>query len=217
MTAQAPPDLTTRKTISSRRKVIEAAVIIVLSTLLVFTLSSVALLIYTEGTREPTVHTVEIPQGSFALIEQGENPLNIPPTWTFYADDTLVLDNRDDVPHTLGNWVVPPNTIQAFELQPVYGGFFTCTLHPSGGITLNIQPRDYDFSIIALPTFGFGLALGIVIVIGLNVMRGLDKGDDDEWLTVGINGDNRDRSAIEQEIANDIDGRRPVGNSSESR
>lgn len=217
MTAQAPPDLTTRKTISSRRKVIEAAVIIVLSTLLVFTLSSVALLIYTEGTREPTVHTVEIPQGSFALIEQGENPLNIPPTWTFYADDTLVLDNRDDVPHTLGNWVVPPNTIQAFELQPVYGGFFTCTLHPSGGITLNIQPRDYDFSIIALPTFGFGLALGIVIVIGLNVMRGLDKGDDEEWLTVGINGDNRDRSAIEQEIANDIDGRRPVGNSSESR
>ena len=217
MTVQAPPDLTTRKTISPRRKAIEAAVIIVLSTLLVFALSSVALLIYTEGTREPTVHTVEIPEGSFALIEQGENPLNIPPTWTFYADDTLVLDNRDDVPHTLGNWVVPPNTIQAFELQPVYGGFFTCTLHPSGGITLSIQPRDYDFSIIALPTFGFGLALGIVITIGLNVMRALDRGDDDEWLAVGINGDNRDRSAIEQEIANDLDDPQRLSDSSESR
>ena len=204
MTIQAPPDLTTRKTISGRRKAIEAVVIIVLSTLLVFTLSSVALLIYTEGTREPTVHTIDIPAGSFELIEQGENPLDIPPAWTFYADDTLVLDNQDDVAHTLGNWVVPPNTIQAFELQPAYGGFFTCTLHPSGAITLNIQPRDYDFSIIALPTFGFGLALGIVIVIGLNVMRALDKGDDDEWLREGIHGDNRDRSAIEQEIAHDI-------------
>lgn len=205
MTIKAPPDLTTRKTISPRRRLIEAVVIVTLSVLLVFALSSIALLIYTEGSREPTVHTIEIPEGSFELIEQGENPLDIPPTWTFYADDTLVLDNRDDVAHTLGNWVVPPNTIQAFELQPAYGGFFTCTLHPSGAITLNIQPRDYDFSIIALPTFGFGFALGFVIVIGLNVMRALDKDDDDEWVTAGIHGDNRDRSAIEQEIAYDID------------
>lgn len=216
MTVQAPPDLTTKKPISSRRKVIEAVVIISLSTLLVFALSSIALLIYTEGTREPTVHTIEIPPGSFALIEQGENPLDISPSWTFYADDTLVLDNRDDVPHSLGNWVVPPNTIQAFELQPVYGGFFTCTLHPSGAITLNIQPRDYDFSIIALPTFGFGLALGIVIVIGLNVMRALDRTDDDEWMRVGIHGDNRDRSAVEQAIAQDL-GSSQTADSSESR
>lgn len=216
MTIQAPPDLTIRKRVSPRRKMIEAVVIIVLSTLLVFALSSVALLIYTEGTREPTVHTIEIPPGSFDLIEQGENPLDIPPAWTFYADDTLVLDNRDDVPHTLGNWVVPPNTIQAFELQPVYGGFFACTLHPSGAITLNIQPRDYDFSIIALPTFGFGLALGIVIVIGLNMMRALDRDDDDEWMRAGIHGDNRDRSAVEQAIAQDLGRDREVG-SSESR
>ncbi len=71
--------------------------------------------------------------------------------------------------------------------------------------------------IIALPTFGFGLALGIVIVIGLNVMRALDKGDDDEWLAVGVGGDNRDRSAIEQEIAHDLDARRSMSDSSESR
>lgn len=211
-----PPDLTTRKPISTRRKVIEAVVIVAVSILFVFALSSIALLIYTEGSREPTVHTIEIPPGSFELIEQGENPLDIPPTWTFYADDTLVLDNRDDVAHTLGNWVVPPNTIQAFELQPAYGGFFTCTLHPSGAITLSIEPRDYDFSIIALPVFGFGIALGVVIVIGLNVMRALDKGDDDEWLRAGIHGDTRDRSAIEQEIAQDLDRSVAVADSPES-
>ena len=130
------------------------------------------------------------------MIEQGQNPLDIPPTWTFYADDTLVLNNRDDVAHTLGNWVVPPNTIQAFELQPAYGGFFTCSLHPSGAITLNIQPRDYDFSIIALPTFGFGIAVGVVIVIGLNVARALDH-DEDEWIEAGL-GSAQDRSAVDQ-------------------
>ncbi len=187
---------TNKKSYSSRRRVIEAIVIVAASTFLVFALSSIALLIYTEGSREPTSHTVDIPPGSFELIAQGENPLDIPPSWTFYADDTLILDNRDDVPHTLGNWVVPPNTIQAFELQPAYGGFFTCSLHPSGAITLNIQPRDYDFSIIALPTFGFGIALGLVIVIGLNVMRALDH-NEDEWLSEAIDGSPIDKSAID--------------------
>ncbi|MDJ0790612.1 MAG: hypothetical protein QNJ71_01830 [Acidimicrobiia bacterium] len=187
---------TNKKSYSSRRRVIEAIVIVAAATFLVFALSSIALLIYTEGSREPTSHTVDIPPGSFELIVQGENPLNIPPSWTFYADDTLILDNRDDVAHTLGNWVVPPNTIQAFELQPAYGGFFTCSLHPSGAITLNIQPRDYDFSIIALPTFGFGIALGLVIVIGLNVMRALDH-NEDEWLSEAIDGSPIDKSAID--------------------
>ena len=193
----------TKQPISQRRRIIEAALILTAASFVVFALSSIALLIYTQGSRDPIVHTIEIPLGSYDLILQGENPLEIPPTWTFYADDTLVLDNRDDVPHTLGNWVVAPNTIQSFELQPAYGGVFACTLHPSGGITLNVQPRAYDFSIIAFPTFGFGIALGIVIIIGLNVMRALDR-DEDDWLHEGVNGPIRDRSAIEQEIAQDL-------------
>ncbi|MGI9666896.1 MAG: hypothetical protein ACR2N2_07345 [Acidimicrobiia bacterium] len=181
MTSTAQREPTQKKQISRRRRWVEAVVIIAASTLLIFTLSSIALLIYTDDTRDPTTHTIEIPPGSYELIEQGENPLEVPPTWTFYADDTLVLDNRDSVAHSLGNWVIPPNTIQAFEMQPAYGGLFTCSLHPSGAITLNIQPRDYDFALIAFPTFGFGLAVGIVIVIGLNVMRGLEN-DEDEWI-----------------------------------
>jgi len=188
-----------KKVYSPRRRFIEAAVIIGASVLLVFTLSSIALLIYTEGSREPTVHTVEIAPGSWELIEQGENPLDIPPGWTFYADDTLVLDNQDSVAHTLGNWVVPPNTIQAFELQPAYGGFFTCSLHPSGAITLTIQPRDFDFGLVAIPTFGFGVALGVVIVIGLSVMRALDH-DEDEWLHEAIDGSPIDRSAMDDAL-----------------
>lgn len=166
------------KTYSTRRKWIEAFLLIGGATLVVFLLTSLALLIYTDGSRDPTVHVLEIPAGSWELIEQGENPLEIPPTWSFYADDTLVLDNQDDIAHTLGNWYVPPNTIRRFELQPAYGGFFTCSLHPSGGVTLDIQPRDYDFAFIALPVFGFGIAIGIILWIGLNVTRSLDNEPD---------------------------------------
>ena len=182
MTDSAPA----KKTYSRRRKWIEAFLLIAASTFVVFVLSTIALLIYTDGAREPTVRVLDIPPGSWDLIEQGENPLEIPPTWSFYADDTLVLDNRDDVPHTLGNWYVPPNTVRRFELQPAYGGFFVCSLHPSGGITLDIQPRDFDFAIIAYPVFGFGIAVGIILWIGLNVMRSLDHEPDvSEYLNSG--------------------------------
>ena len=167
-----------KKTYTKRRKWTELFLLIAASMTVVFILSSIALLIYTNGSREPAVHVLDIPPGSWDLIEQGENPLEIPPTWSFYADDTLVLDNRDDVAHTLGSWYVPPNTVRRFELQPAYGGVFACSLHPSGGITLDIQPRDFDFAIIAFPVLGFGFSVGVILWIGLNVMRSLDHEPD---------------------------------------
>ena len=166
------------KHISRRRRLIEAVLLIIGSTILIGMLSSIALVMYTADSRQPTTRTIVIAEGSSELIAQGENPLEIPPTWSFLADDTLVLDNRDDVPHTLGAWYVPPNTVRRFDLQPAYGGFFVCSLHPSGAITLDIQPRDYDFALIAAPTFGFGFSVGIILFIGLSVSRVLGAGDD---------------------------------------
>lgn len=172
------------KHISTRRRWIEAALLILGSTILVGTLSSIALLMYTADARQPATRTIVIPEGSSELIARGENPLEVPPTWSFLADDTLILDNKDDVPHTLGNWFVPPNTVRRFELQPAYGGFFACSLHPAGAITLDIQPRDFDFALIAAPTFGFGFSVGVILFIGLNVSRALSAGDDGYSLDV---------------------------------
>lgn len=166
------------KHISTRRRWIEATLLIVGSTILIGTLSSIALLMYTADSRQPTTRTIVIEEGSSDLIAQGQNPLEIPPTWSFLADDTLVLDNQDDVAHTLGTWYVPPNTVRRFDLQPAYGGFFVCTLHPDGAVTLDIQPRDYDFALIAAPTFGFGFSVGIILFIGLTVSRALGSEDD---------------------------------------
>jgi hypothetical protein len=167
-----------KKHISTRRRLIEGVLLIIGATIVVGSLSSLALVMYTADARQPNTRTIVIEAGSSDLIAQGENPLEIPPTWSFLADDTLVLDNRDDVPHTLGAWYVPPNTVRRFDLQPAYGGFFVCSLHPSGAITLDIQPRDYDFALIAAPTFGFGFSVGVILFIGLNVSRVLGAGDD---------------------------------------
>ncbi len=192
-----------KKHISTRRRLIEAIVLMVGSTLLVGGLASLALVLYTQGSRQPVTRTIVIPEGSHVLIEQGENPLDIPPTWSFLADDTLVLDNLDSVPHTLGNWQVPPHTVRRFELQPAYGGFFVCSLHPSGAITLDIQPRDYDFRLVAFPTFGFGLSVGIILFVGLNVSRAMDAGGD-PYRRDDIEGSAVDPSAMEDEPSGSV-------------
>lgn len=192
-------DATERTPLTRRRRILEAVALIVGSTIVIGVLSSIALLLYTEDSRQPTVHTLVIPAGAYDLIEQGENPLEIPPTWSFLADDTLVLDNQDDITHVLGAWTVPPNTIRSFELQPAYGGFFTCSLHPSGAITLNIEPRDYDFRLIAATTFGFGLSVGLVLWIGISVSRAMGGSHGDPYRRDELpsnGGDDRESEAL---------------------
>lgn len=180
-----------KRTVSLRRRIIEAAVLIIGSTLVIGLLSSIALLIYTKDAREPTVHVLDIPLGSYERILGGENVLDIPSTWAFYAGDAIVLDNKDDVTHTIGTWSVPPNTTRRFGLQPAFGGNFTCSLLPSGTVTLDIQPRAFDFSIIALTTFGFGMSVGVILVIGLTMIRAMSHEDDDDWADAGFNGEAR--------------------------
>ncbi len=167
-----------KRPVSRRRKIIEAVVLIAGSMVFVGILSSIALLIYTDGSREPTVRTIVIPDGANEKILRGENPLEISSTESFLADDTLVLDNQDSVTHVLGAWTVPAHTIRRFELQPAYGGLFVCSLHPSGAITLDIKPRDYDVKLVAAPTLGFGFALGLVLWIGISVSRVMGAGGD---------------------------------------
>ena len=187
-TAPAPDR---KRTVSRKRWFLEAAALIIGSTLVVGILSSVALLIYTKDAAEPTVHVLDIPLGSYDRILGGDNVLDIPSTWAFYAGDAIVLDNKDDVTHTIGTWSVPPNTTRRFGLQQAFGGNFTCSLLPSGTVTLDIQPRGYDFSTIALTTFGFGMSVGVILLIGLAIMRAMSHEEDDDWVDTGFSGESR--------------------------
>ncbi len=178
-----------KKQVSGRRKLVELIGLIAVSTLVMFVLSSIALLIYTNDSGDPVQYSLDIPPGSSNLIEDGENPLEIPPTWTFNTEDTLRIENRDDVTHTLGDWTVLPLTVETFELLSTSSGTFPSTLHPSGTVTLDVQPRDFVFSFIAYSTFGFGIAIGIILFIGLTIARALDH-DEDEWQDIDVSRSN---------------------------
>ena len=191
MPQQTIPKPGGRQKISRRRRGLEALALILGSTLVIGILSSIALLIYTKDAREPTVHVLDIPLGSYDRILEGENVLDLPSTWAFYAGDAIVLDNKDDVTHTIGTWSVPPNTTRRFGLAPAFGGNFTCSLLPSGTVTIDIQPRGYDFSIIAMTTFGFGFSVGVILFISLTLMRAMSHEEDEDWVETGFNGETR--------------------------
>ena len=180
-----------KRQISRKRRALEAVALIVGSTLVIGILSSIALLIYTKDAREPTVHVLDIPLGSYDRILEGENVLDLPSTWAFYVGDAIVLDNKDDVTHTIGTWSVPPNTTRRFGLVPAFGGNFTCSLLPSGTVTIDIQPRGFDFSIIALTTFGFGFSVGVILLISLTLIRAMSHEEDEDWVESGFNGESR--------------------------
>ena len=97
------------KRIPGWRRLLELLVFVALSTLVVFVLSTIGLVLYTQGNVGMGDVTVVIPVGSGELITDGGNVLDVPPVWTFSTGDTLTLDNRDLVEHTLGDQSVAAN------------------------------------------------------------------------------------------------------------
>jgi len=112
---------------------------VTLATIGMWVICAVALLIYTNGARAPQTHTLVIPDGTSQLIAAGQNPLEIPATWSFLADDTLKLVNRDRVDHWFGGFFVPALTTREYGLQQTFGGSLFCSVHPAGAVTIDVH------------------------------------------------------------------------------
>ncbi len=170
------------KRIATWRRLLELLVFVALSTLLVFVLSTTALVLYTQGTAGTGDVTVVIPVGSSELISDGENVLDVPPVWAFSTDDTLTLDNRDLVEHTLGDQSVAANQSLVIVMDVPSDRDLPTTLHPLGIVTVSVEPSGYDFSLIAYPTFAFGISVGIIVYVGFSIARAMGRHDDEDWV-----------------------------------
>ena len=94
----------------------------------------------------------------------GENPLEIPSTWSFLADDTLRLVNRDDVQHWIGTFHVPPRETVEYTLGTTIGGSLFCTVHPDEAIVIDVEARTFDWRLTLFPTLVLGPAVGLILV-----------------------------------------------------
>jgi len=153
---------------------------VLITTFALWLLLAVALWIYTADSRNPTTHTLDIPDGTIELIASGENPLEIPSTWAFLADDTLVLENHDRVDHWLGNFWVPAHETREYNLQPDYGGSVLCSLHPTGAINIDVGLRDFDWKATVVPTLALGPFVGFILAGTRRVMNALDEPEDEQ-------------------------------------
>jgi hypothetical protein len=160
---------------------VELAAFIVGSTLVVFVLSAVALVIYTQGTAERADVVVVVAQGSSEMIATGEALGDVPPVWTFNDGDTLTIDNRDTVDHSFGEWTVAPGNSVLISMDVSVDGDQLTTLHPTGVVTVNVEPAGFEFSIIAFTTYAFGISIGIILYVGFSIARAMGRHDDEDW------------------------------------
>ncbi|MCP3856982.1 MAG: hypothetical protein GY745_18875 [Actinomycetia bacterium] len=152
------------------------AVTVLLTTLLVWIVCYVALWFYAGPGRPPERREVVIEQGDAVRIARGENPLEIPSTWSFRSGDVLVLDNRDSAIHVVGPWTVGPGQIVELTLRASVPSAF-CSIHPDGVLSISVDPRRTDFAVTLTPTLLLGPPLGVVAYAVRQVFSRLEESD----------------------------------------
>jgi hypothetical protein len=148
--------------------------LVVATTAIVYVVSALAMIMYTSGARDSKEYTLLIPAGTGAAIASGENPLEIPSTWTFQSGDLLTLVNKDASGHWLGGlWVLPGETA-SYTLRPSIAGIFSCSLHPAGEIVIDVEVSGFDWRLVMVPTLAVGPLLGLVAVAVRRVLSAIE-------------------------------------------
>jgi hypothetical protein len=143
----------------------------------VWGLTAISLLLIGRIAREPRTVEIVIPPGTAAGLEAGVDVLRLPRTLSLVAGDELVVRNDDRVTHIVGpNVVAPGQTVRAV-VRPSLAGAFTCTVHPSGTLALEVRPRGLDLRLTVLPTLLIGVPLGLGLLGLVEVLRRLGASD----------------------------------------
>lgn len=92
------------------------------------------------GARDGVERRIVIPAGTAARVAAGEEVDLLPSSYRLRVSDRLVVVNEDVVAHQVGPFRVEPGTTftRRFSETATYDGF--CSLHPAGGLTLDIEP-----------------------------------------------------------------------------
>lgn len=138
---------------------------------LVFGVTLLTLRAFTVGVHSGARHELVIEAGTAARIARGENPDLVPPAWTLYDGDVVVLDNRDSVTHRFAGWAVYPQTTLDVPLSVQASTSLFCSLHPAGRVALEVLPAAASPRLAMAPTVLVGSALGIAAVFVRRMLR----------------------------------------------
>jgi hypothetical protein len=155
--------------------------------LTMWVLVGLALIIYTSDSRQTVNdYVIDIAEGSSVLIAAGQNPLDIDVAWDTFVGDSITLANDDIVAHTFGPWTVAAGSTDLHILTNSLTRSYACSLHPSGAISLNVQPRSFDFGLTVKPALMLGIPTALVFTFGQLLREALEeKKDEDEIVADG--------------------------------
>ena len=80
---------------------------------------------------------LDIPPGTSVKVAQGTSVL--PQDMTFVLGDTLVVNNRDSVPHTLGPLFIPAGSSASLTLNHIGNLSYVCSFQPTKYQGLDVQ------------------------------------------------------------------------------
>ena len=84
--------------------------------------------------------TYIIPPGAGEKLADGQDTVELPDELILTGiQDTLVIENQDDVVHSFGPFVILPHTtlLKRFTTSGTYQG--SCTFHPDQHVTLTVK------------------------------------------------------------------------------
>ena len=109
--------------------------------------------------RPATDDELTIPLGTAAAISSGQGAF-VPATVSLVPGGRLIVYNRDEVEHAVGNVVIPPGATAEIT-APEEGGGFACTIHPSGFLGVRLTERP-SFLTTIVPALFVGLPIGLL-------------------------------------------------------
>ena len=122
--------------------------------------------------RPPKTIVLDIPPGTSARVAQGASVL--PQDMTFVLGDTLVVQNRDSVAHTLGPLFIPSGSSASLTLDHIGNLSYVCSFQPTKYLGLNVVDA-LTFATRLEGIFIAGIPLGILFALYSLILRPLKK------------------------------------------
>jgi plastocyanin len=119
---------------ATRQRRAAGIVTTVMISLAVVALAVVGFAVFRASTHGSTRHVIDIPNGTGARIDAGENISIIPAEYKVNVGDTVVIVNGDVRLHDVGPFKVRPGETLSYRFNQIgrYSG--VCSIHPSGDV-----------------------------------------------------------------------------------
>lgn len=150
----------------SLREIVKRFVLSMLAGLLLgWGLSEVSYYFLRTGeTRPPQVVELDIPPGTADRVARGQADPSLPTNMVFVLGDTLLVKNRDLVPHRLGPLFIPAGASASMLLNTAQDYAYSCSFQPSKYIGLSVQ-SPLDFSTRLTGILEAGVPMGFLIAL----------------------------------------------------